>query len=391
MRFSSTRRALIPLSIFVGVLFMPALLCAQITITLQNGFIQQYKGRATIDATYIVDKAHKQPNPEIKDADMHIAGRADEVKLPIVAEIMNAASVRAAVDDVHRVEGTGQQVPVSGAWRIWCEHGGSSEQVQGEPLEPFTTTNPAHVFEIHPITSFDGQDLLATLRPIGPKFKTKDAETAFNKYESIRCQITPGDDSTMLVTSMAGYNYVEFVMELSDSMDVGDGRFAFAKVRDLEGELLVQKRRMVMVKGSDVEKQTLGKPAGTRVHVLGIPRINLTLVDWRVNTAKQGRSEVLTWNLPYEIIVVGFYEFVKTEGDGETEAAEIARPHTRTFIPRTVSAEERAASHSGLVRVRTPRRATAASDEEVEEASNKRPRGQANHASSRPSELIEER
>ena len=68
------------------------------------------------------------------------------------AEIMNAASERHAVATIHQVEGSGQTVTVSGAWRLWCEHGGDSEQTQGQDLAPFDTTNPAHVFEIHPIT-----------------------------------------------------------------------------------------------------------------------------------------------------------------------------------------------------------------------------------------------
>ena len=33
---------------------------------------------------------------------MHVAGRAEEVKLPIVAEIMNAASEKSAVDPVNQ-------------------------------------------------------------------------------------------------------------------------------------------------------------------------------------------------------------------------------------------------------------------------------------------------
>jgi len=41
--------------------------------------------------------------------------------------------------------------------------------------------------------------------------------------------------------------------------------------------------------------------------VLGIPRVDLALVSWRARNAPK-RPEVLTWNLPYEIIVVGVYE-----------------------------------------------------------------------------------
>src|SRR5437667_89073 len=87
----------------VGILFAlwASTARAEITIVLQNEFIEHYKGRVTIDAELTVDKAHKRPNAPSKDGDLHIAGRADEVKLPIVAEIMNARDDAAAVKSIH--------------------------------------------------------------------------------------------------------------------------------------------------------------------------------------------------------------------------------------------------------------------------------------------------
>jgi hypothetical protein len=313
---------------------------ADITIVLQNGFIQQYQRRVTIDTQYTVDKAHAQPNPPNKDGDLHVAGRAEEVKLPIVAEIMNAAGEPAAVQTIHQVEGTGNPIALSGAWRLWCEHGGTSQQIQGAPLEPITTTNPEHVFEIHPITRLQNRDLLPTLKPI-LGFQTKDAQESFTKYEGLRCRIIPGDDTTTLVTTMAGYNYVEFVMELLAAPEpVEDGVFAFCKVLDLQGELLVHKRRMVMVKDSMVEQKTRNQPVGTRLHVLGLPRIDLSLVSWRVQAAANGNTEPLTWGLPYEIIVVGFYEYAPADHiiPALFHANGAKLPHT--FIPRALTPKE---------------------------------------------------
>jgi hypothetical protein len=206
-------------------------------------------------------------------------------------------------------------------------------------LQPFRTTNPDHVFEIHPVTFIDGRSVLPTLKPI-QGFRTKDAHDAFTTYENVRCTIIPGSDTTTLVTTMAGYNYVEFIMEInSESRELDDGRMVFAKVRDLAGELLVRNRRMVMVKDSEVEQQTRSKPIGTRVHVLGLPRINLSLVSWRVQAAQDGREEVLQWNLPYEIIVVGFYEFAPSD----EEPAPVPRARmasTPRYVPRTLSTAE---------------------------------------------------
>src|SRR2546426_676658 len=132
------------LFLFLG-LFASSLL-ANIEITLNNDFIEKYKDQATISVSFIVDKAHPRPNPAKKDGDLHAAGRAEEIGLPIVAEIMNAASQKSAVNAIHKAEGTGNPIPLTGVWRIWCEHGGDSQQVQGQPLQPFKTTNPPHVF-----------------------------------------------------------------------------------------------------------------------------------------------------------------------------------------------------------------------------------------------------
>lgn len=279
-------------------------------ITLKNDFIKKYKDRATIEARYTVDKAHAHPNPPDKDGDMHVAGRSPDIGLATVAEIMNAALQKAAVDRVHAVEGTDKTLKVVGAWRLWAEHGGTRPQVQGAPLHKFTTTNPDHVFEIHPITSLDGKPLRGSLVPI-KGFHTKDAHEAFVTYEGLQSRIMPGKDTTTIVTHMAGYNYVEFVIELSeDPVELSDGRAVICQVRDKEGELLVRNRRMVFIADTEPEKALKEAKKGTRLHVLGIPRIDLALVAWRVAHAKDEKwkdREPLRWNLPYEMIIAAVY------------------------------------------------------------------------------------
>ena len=103
------------------LLLLPVASNAQIQITLKNSFIEKFKDRATIDATFTVDKAHKRPNPPSKDGDLHIAGRAPEIGLAIVSEIMNAKDEDATVQAIHAAEQTHDPVKLSGAWRIWCE------------------------------------------------------------------------------------------------------------------------------------------------------------------------------------------------------------------------------------------------------------------------------
>ncbi len=299
--------ALLFVTYFLILSLIPVIAHAEITITLKNTFIEKYKNKATIDATYSVVKAHKKPNPASKDGDMHIAGTAPEIGLPTVAEIMNAASENTAVDAVHKVEGSDTAIPISGAWRIWCEHGGNSDQNQVKEFPPITTTNPDHIFEIHPITQVGDISVIDSLKPIDG-FEPKEAREAFTKYESIRSKIKPKAKTTIIETTMAGYNYVEFIMEVNGDkqFEVEDGRFVMASVLDLEGELLVRNRRMVFVKDTEPEKKVRNMKEGDRIHVLGLPRVDLALVSWRARNYKTN-PDVLNWSLPYEIIVVGVY------------------------------------------------------------------------------------
>jgi hypothetical protein len=281
---------------------------AEIQIVLKNDFIETYKDKATIDAHLVVDIAHKHPNPGAKDGDMHVAGRADEVGLALVAEVMNAAQEKQAVNRVHQAQGTGQAVPVTGAWRIWCEHGGSDVQTQGDPLEPFTTTNPAHVFEIHPLTDFDGIQLGGSFHSIRG-FVPKNAHDAFQTYENLRSEIQPSADgsTTTIIAGMAGYNYVEFAVILNeDPVELDDGHAAISDVYSTDGELLVRRRRMVFVSGTQPDDKAGSVHAGDRLHVLGIPRVDLKLVSWRAKHAQE-RPEALKWSLPYEMVVVAVY------------------------------------------------------------------------------------
>jgi len=303
---SSSKKFATALFLLLGAL--TGSLFANIEITLKNEFIEQFKDKATIDVSFVVDKAHVRPNAASKDGDLHVAGRAEEVELAIVAEIMNAKSQKPAMDAIHKAEGKGTPLPLTGVWRIWCEHGGDVQQVQGKPLEPFDTTNPPHVFEIHPITRFDTTSIIGSLRPI-VGYKPKDAEAAFLKYESLKSHITVGSGTSTLTTTMAGFNYVEFMaVPLKDQSPetLPDGTAVFASARTLDGEILVHKRRMIFVKDSPEEKALKALKPGEGMHVLGVPRISLKLLSFRVAHHSEN-EEMLDWGLPYEIAVVGFY------------------------------------------------------------------------------------
>jgi hypothetical protein len=298
--------SILVLSVFV--FFYPILASADIEIVLKKTFIENYKDRVTITAPFVIDKSHDRPNPPKNDGDLHIAGRSNDVKLPIVAEIMNAKFFKNAVDMVKKKRGTGTQIQLAGAWRLWCEHEGDDLQEQGMNFT-IENSNPPHVFEIHPVAKLGNINLLDSLVPIDG-YEYKDAEKAFTRYENVRCHLSEdAQKGTVKIDTVAAfYNYVEFKIELNETpYKVEDGCFVFCKVLDLGGELINYKTRMAFVKDSPAEIKVRNMKKGETLRVIGIPRICLKLVSWRVEHAKE-RPEVLGWNLPYEMIVVGVVE-----------------------------------------------------------------------------------
>ncbi len=279
-----------------------------IAITLQKSFIDTYKDRVAIDVPFTVDTADRFPHPAFMDGDFHIAGRAPGIGLPIVAEIKNAASEREALAAVRKAAGTGRPIRLAGGWRLWAEHVGSTEEVQGEELSPIEATNPDHVFEIHPVTRIDNEVLLASLHP--PKgYSPMKAEVAFGSYEKNGCRIYQRDGTITVVVPKGQINDIEFLMEISGDGQqvVEDGRFVNAAALGLNGKRIVPKLRMVFVKDSPPERMVKSLKRGDRLHVFGLPRIDLSKVAWRVRHAREN-PHLLELNLPYEIVVVGVYE-----------------------------------------------------------------------------------
>src|SRR5262249_2897261 len=106
---------------------------ANVVITLDNDFIKTHKLRATMAVDFTVDSVG-QIHPAKEDGDMHFSGRAPEIRLATVAEIMNAMDEDEAVKAVQKAKDNKKPIKLSGAWRIWCEHAGGGKHVQGQHL-----------------------------------------------------------------------------------------------------------------------------------------------------------------------------------------------------------------------------------------------------------------
>lgn len=284
------------------------------TLTLSKDFVVKNENRATLDnLTFELDAHLKKPHTISSggdDGDVHMAGRSDQVRLPMVAEIVNAGFENASVTLMNNTS-QGGSLSMSGVWRIWFEHPSTGDQTQGAEVGVPETSNPDHVFEIHPITKFGTQDIsVSSFEPIlDPKKKCSynayPASKAFAVYERQQATISVSDSAVSITAKKVGYNYAEFFLEPVGKYKAGDGDnglFVLANVYDESDEetpVTDAPRRMVFVAGTDPAKalDALQNQGGGKLHVLGIPRVNLAEV-----AAVSGDSVDMA--LPYEMIVV---------------------------------------------------------------------------------------
>jgi hypothetical protein len=300
------------LALVLVVLVLSAQQALAGTVVFKRAFVEKYKNRATIDINFLVDHAKKSPNTiknDGRDGDLHVAGRSpSDVGLPMVAEIMNAAMESNAVKLLQGEAGSKNPVNIVGAWRVWFEHPSKKKMTQGRNWPVSSSTNPDHVFEIHPITGVEDLDISDSLVPI-PGFEAYPAEKAFPYYEKRVMTVKANKSSIQVTTTKAKYNYAEFDIELTSKPKTSpskDGVFALAWVIDAEGYVVVdQPRRMVFVAGTEPAKDVSDLEIGDQLHVLGIPRVNLERLSAAVR--KKGTKQFKA-NLPYEMIIVGVFE-----------------------------------------------------------------------------------
>lgn len=289
----------------------PSVCRADTTLALNTSFVKKYKDKATLNTSLRVDQHPATPHGISQggeDGDIHMAGRDSVVKLPLVAEIINAAMMKAAVQQLQQTSGS-QAIPVTGVWRVWFEHPpGSGNQVQGQTVPVPTSSNPDHVFEIHPITNFNGVDVLPSFQEIknsSKSYQAYPASKSFDNYEKLQATIKATKTAILITSSKVGYNYTEFVIELAGKpKDMGDSLMVLANVfdsGDLETPVTSRPHRMVFVKGTPAADELLKHSKGDTLHLLGIPRVNLSEV--LAIASKNGTNTVQSVPLPYEMIV----------------------------------------------------------------------------------------
>lgn len=308
-----------------------------LVIELDNAFIQKYANQATITSVVTISGI-SATHPPKNDGEVHIGGWCHDVGLAGVSEVMNAATTGRKATLAFRKALSAKQrtVTVTGAWRLWGEHPGTGPQIQqaagpNPAFDPPIPSNPPHVFEIHPVTTAKiGGDTINAAAAIGetPGFTPHDATKAFVLgYEKLSCTLVPLDNGrTKIITEALGFNFTEFVIRKDKhevtKLDDG-GQAVRCSVFDTDGELLLRDRRMIFLKGTEADDEVETLVEGKMLQVIGIPRIDLALVQWRLDH-KDGKDDSgkkfdvnpLEWRLPYEMIIVAAKPYM-----GEAEPA----------------------------------------------------------------------
>lgn len=275
-------------------------------VTLKKAWVEACADRATIDASMSVRHSHHRANT-IKsggdDGDIHFSGESDDVGLPFVAEVVNAAGQPDAKAVILAHEGSEDRLAVTGAWRLWFEHP-SASQVQGDdnPFEP-DHTNPDHSFEIHPASMVGTTSVLESFVDV-LGYTAYTADVAVTYFEGQEVEIKASGSGITIRSKKLKYNYVDLEMELTTNpTEVADGYIALATIHAEDDEqITASARRMIFVAGTDGANQVKDLGSGDRLHVLAIPRINLNAV---LALVQANGTEQFRAKLPYEMIVVG--------------------------------------------------------------------------------------
>jgi hypothetical protein len=289
-------------ALFLGLALPVA---AQTQLVLKRTWATNVQNLVSISIEMEVDHTLPQPHPAGKccsaDGDIHFSGRSSDVGLPMVAEIMNAATEPRALQDI-KAAANGTTVPLTGVWRLWFEHAGEN-QVQGKNVPVPTDTNPPHVFEIHPVSQFGSDSVASSFSPVAKLLPYAGSE-AFPKYQNQLVTLQSTATSITISSKDIGYNYTHFVMQLAGTpVKSDDGGFlAMAKIMENdEDPILDTPVRVVFAPGTPPAQTIASEKAGAQFHVMGIPRINLNQVLKILTTKGPGPIQV---KLPYEMVIV---------------------------------------------------------------------------------------
>jgi hypothetical protein len=188
---------------------------AHTSVTLSRKFIESLMDRATLDIAFEVDQVEGATNRPQNDNVCRASGRAPEVQLPTVIQVINAGLFPEAIEAVKAAEGREKPIAVQGAWRVWFSQAGTQNQTRGSPIpKRLASSNHDHVFELYPTTNIEKCSLLKFFKKLDGR-QAKPADVAIPALENTPFRIPREQHEMVSISSRApGFNYVEFVMEV---------------------------------------------------------------------------------------------------------------------------------------------------------------------------------
>jgi len=278
----------------------------RVRLDLDEGFVERYRNRVTITADFTVDAVSRTVNPNAFDGDLHFAGRAPTIGLRLVAEIKNADTEDSAQALVRAARTAGRPLLLTGAWRVWPEHALGAPETQGDSVPALRNANPDHLFEIHPVTRIAGLGLLRSLHPVSG-YRPGSPRSTLEEFTRARISIQAGDGRIRLTLPTGLYNDVHFILAPGrhGHRVVVDGRFLTGTAHDLDGNLLVEGLRIVLVRGSAAERAIRRLGPGGRARVWALPRVSFAELSRIARTLPRDSTHAAP--LPFELLILGVY------------------------------------------------------------------------------------
>ncbi len=277
-----------------------------VTARFSRAFLESNRERITLETDFTVDVVARMVNPAAFDGDIHIAGRSPDIGLRMVAEIANARTAPAAIARLRNAEKTRKPVRMVAVPRYWPEHAIGLPHRQGGPMPRLETSNPDHLFELHPVIAIGNLDLRYTLHPV-EGYRPFHASSAFDHLDHAEVRFRLQGDSVLVETSAGLWNDVHFVLELTDRpvRVREDGAYLSGRARDFSGNVLEDSIRVVLIGRSPPDIAIRGLPPRSWIHVWGLPRINLDGLVRLMESAGDSASHLT--KMPYEIVILGVY------------------------------------------------------------------------------------
>lgn len=256
-------------------------------LRLRKRLLEVQQNRTLVTVTGEFDHVKQTVNPLKDDCDLHAPIRADEISVAIVGEFMNACSRGLRPHDVEQTTENGRQT-IKGVLRVWFEHPGDADEVLTEerPVPDYTSSNPPHAVEIHPILSVGEQDFSATIGPIEKDGEEYAAKGLTQLRTLLRRKVTvqefDGSDGEPYIGIESGcclpnYFRLKAAVEAKPQPAAGGGHVA--EIRILRGNSVIAKSiRLFSIDGTEADNRFAKLTKGKRFSFWGITRLDLSRI-----------------------------------------------------------------------------------------------------------------